>query len=384
MQDETGAFPRWLSMARPVVEPTHPAKPLGVTRALIAFSKASYKGLLQAFGLLEREVGPVLPGALEGKVGDDVAIYLAYFGAPATGMLMEALIASGVDFVVQVGMAGSISPTCHIGDLILPTWGIREEGTSYHYLPPDVPCRVSERALAQLRRYLAGETYEEGGIWTTDAPYRETEDKVKAYAGQGVLAVEMECTALMAIAAVREVDFAAALVITDELFGEEWVQGFTSEAVMATGERLCQALARGFLEAPTQVASQPIPFFIDLEEAPAFSQMEGLETTVLTGRHGEQMMMALNTTLPGHTVPMHTHPHEQIGVVYSGRALLRIGEEEREVGPGDFYCIPGGVPHGDTTIGDEPFVMLDIFYPVRKGFLARLNLEGEKLGGDER
>jgi quercetin dioxygenase-like cupin family protein len=117
---------------------------------------------------------------------------------------------------------------------------------------------------------------------------------------------------------------------------------------------------------------QHVPFFIDVEQAPTFSQMEGLETTVLTGMRGDRMMMVLNATLPGHTVPMHTHPHEQIGVVYRGRALLRIGDEEREVGPGDLYRIPGGVPHGDTAIGDEPFVMLDIFYPVREDFLEHL------------
>lgn len=100
--------------------------------------------------------------------------------------------------------------------------------------------------------------------------------------------------------------------------------------------------------------------------------MEGLETTVLTGLHGERMMMVLNATLPGHSVPTHSHPHEQIGMVVLGRAILRIGDEEREVGPGDFYCIPGGVPHGDTTLGDEPFVMLDIFHPVREGFLDQV------------
>jgi quercetin dioxygenase-like cupin family protein len=100
--------------------------------------------------------------------------------------------------------------------------------------------------------------------------------------------------------------------------------------------------------------------------------MEGLETTVLTGLHGEQMMMALNATLPGHNVPTHSHPHEQIGMVYRGRAILRIGDEEREVRPGDFYCIPAGVPHSDTTLGDEPFVMLDIFCPVREDFLDRV------------
>jgi quercetin dioxygenase-like cupin family protein len=127
-------------------------------------------------------------------------------------------------------------------------------------------------------------------------------------------------------------------------------------------------------------------YFIELEQAPKFAQMEGLETTVLTGLHGEQMMMALNATLPGHSVPTHSHPHEQVGIVYRGRAILRIGEEERVVQKGDFYCIPAGVPHSDTTLGDEPFVMLDIFYPVREDFIecAKSNLYTREFGASGR
>ena len=112
--------------------------------------------------------------------------------------------------------------------------------------------------------------------------------------------------------------------------------------------------------------------FIEIEGAPRLTQIPGLETTILTGLHGENMMMALNATMPGHTVPLHSHPHEQVGMVYSGRATLRIGEEERTVKRGDFYCIPANVPHGDTCLGDEPFVMLDIFYPVRQDLVDRL------------
>jgi quercetin dioxygenase-like cupin family protein len=115
-----------------------------------------------------------------------------------------------------------------------------------------------------------------------------------------------------------------------------------------------------------------IPYFLDPNRSPTITEMPGLETTILTGLHGEQMMMVLNATLPGHEVPPHAHPHEQIGVVYSGRARLTIGEEERLMEKGDFYCIPAHVPHGDLCLGDEPFVMLDIFYPVRGDFLASL------------
>jgi len=69
-------------------------------------------------------------------------------------------------------------------------------------------------------------------------------------------------------------------------------------------------------------------YFISPAEAPELTQNAGLKTKILTGLHGEKMMMAFNTTLPGHTVPRHTHPHEQIGMVYSGKARLCIGDEE--------------------------------------------------------
>lgn len=115
-----------------------------------------------------------------------------------------------------------------------------------------------------------------------------------------------------------------------------------------------------------------IPHFINPTDEVKLTQMSGLETTILTGLHGEKMMMVLNETLPGHTVPIHSHQHEQIGMVYAGKAVLRIGDEERNVEKGDFYCIPSNVPHGDTCIGEEPFVMLDIFYPVREDFIENL------------
>ncbi len=74
--------------------------------------------------------------------------------------------------------------------------------------------------------------------------------------------------------------------------------------------------------------------FIDLKKAPKLLQIEGLETKILTGLNGEKMMMVLNSTLPGYTVPLHSHPHEQIGVVHAGKAVLKIGNEERIVKKG--------------------------------------------------
>jgi quercetin dioxygenase-like cupin family protein len=122
----------------------------------------------------------------------------------------------------------------------------------------------------------------------------------------------------------------------------------------------------------TAVTGKGNPHFINIADAPKLEQMPGLETTVLTGLHGERMMMVLNATLPGHTVPSHSHPHEQVGMVYAGTATLRIGDEERIVHQGDFYRIPANVPHSDSCIGNEAFVMLDVFHPVRADFIERL------------
>lgn len=128
--------------------------------------------------------------------------------------------------------------------------------------------------------------------------------------------------------------------------------------------------------------------FVDPSTAPKVAPSVGLETRVLTGLSGERMMMVLSATLPGHTVPMHTHSNEQVGMVHSGKAILRIGTEERVVEKGDFYCIPPNVPHGDTCLGDEPFVMLDIFCPPREEFRklllepSRPELSEEPLGDD--
>ena len=110
-------------------------------------------------------------------------------------------------------------------------------------------------------------------------------------------------------------------------------------------------------------------YFVDVDKAPRFLQMEGVETTVLTGFHGERMMMVFNATQPGHEVPIHSHPHEQMGMVNSGEAIFKIGDEERHARQGDLYRIPANVPHGYTVLSDEPFIILDIFQPVRKDFI---------------
>jgi uridine phosphorylase len=151
-----------------------------------------------------------------------------FIGAPQAVMGMEKLIALGAKDLWALGWCGSLQPDLRIGHLVIPTSAISEEGTSPHY-----PVRENKphtnQALNQILEAALrskGLPYSMGEVWTTDAPYRETRTKVKAYQEQNVLAVEMEMSALMTVALYRSVRLAALLVVSDELSDLKWHAGF--------------------------------------------------------------------------------------------------------------------------------------------------------------
>lgn len=113
-------------------------------------------------------------------------------------------------------------------------------------------------------------------------------------------------------------------------------------------------------------------YFIDISSAPRIAHAPGVETTILTGHNGEGMMMVLTELSPGANVPAHSHPHQQMGMVYAGKANMRIGNESRIVEKGNFCIMPSNIEHEATCLGDESFVMLDIFYPAREDFIEKI------------
>jgi quercetin dioxygenase-like cupin family protein len=78
-------------------------------------------------------------------------------------------------------------------------------------------------------------------------------------------------------------------------------------------------------------------------------------------------MMSLVEMEPHAVVEEHAHPHEQIGLMLEGRAVFFIGGEEKTLGPGDMYRIPGNVRHRVVAL-EEPVQVLDIFHPVREEY----------------
>jgi quercetin dioxygenase-like cupin family protein len=81
----------------------------------------------------------------------------------------------------------------------------------------------------------------------------------------------------------------------------------------------------------------------------------------------EKMMLSLATLQPGAVVEEHSHPHEQVGIVLEGRLLFTIGGEEKTLGPGDLFRIPGNVRHKVVAL-DQPAKALDIFCPIREEY----------------
>jgi quercetin dioxygenase-like cupin family protein len=91
----------------------------------------------------------------------------------------------------------------------------------------------------------------------------------------------------------------------------------------------------------------------------------GVEIETMAGR---EVMLSVVRFEPDAAVLEHSHPHEQIGVLLSGRLEFTIGAETRMVGPGDHWRIPGGVPHRVVARGG-PAVALDVFHPIREDYL---------------
>ena len=82
---------------------------------------------------------------------------------------------------------------------------------------------------------------------------------------------------------------------------------------------------------------------------------------------GDGMMLSVVTFEPGSVVPDHAHPHEQMGVMLSGRLEFLVGGLTRVLGPGDSWKIPGGVRHSVRAL-DAPAVALDVFHPIRDDY----------------
>lgn len=139
-------------------------------------------------------------------------------GAPAASMLFDLLIASGVKVAIACGGCGVLEPIAS-GRILVAECALRDEGTSYHYLPPARWISLEGAATEAVRATLASHhvPYENARIWTTDGFFRETPRMISLRRSEGCSAVDMECAALAAVAKFYNVEFAEILYSGDRL-----------------------------------------------------------------------------------------------------------------------------------------------------------------------
>jgi uridine phosphorylase len=150
-------------------------------------------------------------------------------GAPYAAIILETLIAGGVAKIVFWGWCGAISGKVKIGDIIVPNGSVIDEGTSRHYgedfaSVAEPSSEMTKKIKDALTRHRLG--FHEGSVWTTDAIFRETRVAVEQFQSQGVLAVEMETSALFSVGKFHKVDVGAVLIVSDELSTFSWKPGF--------------------------------------------------------------------------------------------------------------------------------------------------------------
>lgn len=156
--------------------------------------------------------------------GQQLAVLRSGVGAPLAGALLEEAIAMGCEQFVVCGGAGTLHRDLTLGHLVVLSSAIRDEGTSFHYLPPAriIEFDAEARQILQGALEERGAPYVVGKTWTTDAPYRETVRKIATRKEEGCLTVEMEAAALAAVAAFRRVPLAQVVYCGDDLAGESW------------------------------------------------------------------------------------------------------------------------------------------------------------------
>lgn len=214
-----------------MIEPGKVLKPIDVPeRCVLCFfndviqavdsSEAVKTGIVHHIG---SEIGRVPVYVIEHE-GQPCTVVHPGVGAPLAAAFLEEVIALGCRKFIACGGAGVLNNDLALGHVVIPTSAVRDEGTSYHYLPPGREVGPSPDGVAAIEAALAARKvpYVKGKTWTTDGVYRETRAKVKRRRDEGCLTVEMEAAAFFAVAQFRGVTFAQMLYSGDSLGGDEW------------------------------------------------------------------------------------------------------------------------------------------------------------------
>ena len=183
--------------------------------------------------------------------GSEIAAALNFVGSPAAAMVFEELIACGAEKVFEVGTSGGIQPSLQPGDIFVVSEALCDEGTTRQYCEGQRVLPTSPFLKQHLVDILTQNhiEHEEGTVLTTDGVYRETKSKLAKIRRRGVLAINMETSALYAVAKHRGVEIASAQIISDQLTESGWYPAFSDQQVLDNMETLLRLVVTALSKA---------------------------------------------------------------------------------------------------------------------------------------
>lgn len=192
------------------------------------FARATFERMLMSFR--HEQVATTSMANIEIPIyriivkGTPIALFNAPVGASACVAILEDLIAFGMKKLVLFGTCGVLDETIKETSIIVPQMAIRDEGTSYHYLPASDEIEVNVGLQDFLISFLDenGISHSVGKVWTTDGIYRETAEKLYKRKEAGAICVDMECSAVAALADFRKISICHFFYAADHLSEENW------------------------------------------------------------------------------------------------------------------------------------------------------------------
>lgn len=216
------------SCKNPVIQPEAVVTKSLPERCVITFFRKELERFVEendlpVIGYLRSEVLDI-PIYEHARGGTRICVTMAFCGAPGAAVTLEELHAMGCEKFIVCGGAGALEKGSRVGEILIPTSAVRDEGTSYHYLEPsrEVACHQGavEAVTASLEEM--GVPFRTGKTWTTDAIYRETPELVELRRSEGCVTVEMEAAAFFAVSRYYDIPLAQLLYAGDDVSGEEW------------------------------------------------------------------------------------------------------------------------------------------------------------------
>jgi uridine phosphorylase len=153
-----------------------------------------------------------------------VSLLSPSLGAPFAAGNLEIAIALGCTKFLVINSCGVLDNEIERNQLIIPSSAIRDEGTSYHYIPPSREIEVDRNIVSKIHKYLSTKGIKNliGKTWTTDGFFREIPSKIRARKAEGAITVEMGAAACLAVAKFRKVKLGFILIAGDDVSGIKW------------------------------------------------------------------------------------------------------------------------------------------------------------------